>query len=438
MIRLILFGAAAIVILVIRNCVLMKQNRSQQIMIRNSYMRALEDLSTAADNINNTLEKQLYAGTAEQQIALSNKLFNEAATAKAAMAQLPLQELDLQNTYKFLSQVGNYAQSAAKSYDDKSTPNNEEYKNLKTLHDYSEKLKDRIWEIEKGVATGEIEIYSVSNNYTEDKQPKITEGFTEYEESFSSYPRLIYDGPFSDHLMEKEPEMTKNAEVISKKKALEKASSILNISSNDLTEIYEQEGKMPAWVFSDGKGSLACAVTREGGFVSYFIKSRQPDNASLTVNESVDKASEFLKEAGYSNMKVTYFERSQNTVTVNFAYYIDDVTCYTDLIKVSVAMDNGEILGFEAVGYITNHQKRQFPEKVISIKECEKKLSPYLKCTTKSKALIPTDGGKEVYCYEFKCKSEEGKNVLVYFNARTGDEEQILILIESEDGTLTM
>lgn len=437
-IRLILFTMTAIIILLIRNCVLMRQNRSQQIMIRNAYMRALEDLSAAADNINNTLEKQLYAGTREQQAALANKLFNEASAAKSAMAQLPLQELNLENTYKFLSQVGNYAQSAAKSDDKESKPNNEEYKNLKSLHEYSQKLKDKIWEIEKGVSTGELELYSISVDHSDEKPPMITEGFTEYEEGFTSYPRLIYDGPFSDHLMEKQPEMTKNSDVISKKKALEKASSILNISSNDLTEIYEQEGKMPAWVFSDGKGSVSCAVTREGGYVSYFIKSRQPDNAALSVSEAVDKASEFIKEAGYANMKVTYFEKSQNTVTVNFAYYVDEVICYTDLIKISVALDNGEILGFEATGYLTNHQKRQFPEKVISIKECEKNISPYLKCTTRSKALIPTEGGKEAYCYEYKCKSEDGKNVLVYFNARTGEEEQILILIESENGTLTM
>lgn len=439
LIRLILFAMAAIIILLIRNFALMKQNRSQQIMIRNGYMRALEDLSAAADNINNTLEKQLYAGTREQQAALANKLFNEASAAKTAMAQLPLQELNLENTYKFLSQVGNYAQSAAKSDDKESKPDNEEYKNLKALHEYSEKLKDKIWEIEQCVSSGEVELYSVSNNYTENEQPSmITEGFTEYEEGFTSYPRLIYDGPFSDHLMEKQPEMTKNSDGISKKKALEKASSILDISSNELTEIYEQEGKMPAWVFSDGKGSVSCAVTKDGGFVSYFIKSRQPNSADISVTEAVDKASEFLKGAGYGNMKVTYFEKSQNTVTVNFAYYVDEVTCYTDLIKVSVALDNGEILGFEAAGYITNHQKRQFPEKVISIKECEKHLSPYLKCTTRSKALIPTEGGKEAYCYEYKCKTEDGKNVLVYFNARTGEEEQILILIESEDGTLTM
>ena len=49
-----------------------------------------------------------------------------------------------------------------------------------------------------------------------------------------------------------------------------------------------------------------------------------------------------------------------------------------------------------------------------------------------------TEGGREAYCYEFKCKSEDGKNVLVYFNAITGKEEQILILIEDENGTLTM
>ena len=137
-------------------------------------------------------------------------------------------------------------------------------------------------------------------------------------------------------------------------------------------------------------------------------------------------------------MKVTYFEKMNNTLTVNYAYTVDGITCYTDLIKVTVALDNGEILGMEADGYITNHNKQQFPDKSMSTAACKKLLSPYLTCVSANKALIPTEGGKEVYCYEFKCKSEEGRNVLVYFNVRTGKEEQILILLESENGTLTI
>lgn len=432
-IRIISFGIILMILVAAKNFKLMKENSRQKIMIRNHYLKSLEDLCTAAENINNTIEKQLCAGTSEQQEALANKLFNEASTAKNALSQLPVQELDLENTYKFLSQVGNYAQYVAKNTES----NPEKYDDLKLLKKYSEDLNKRIKTIEMAVASDEINIYDISENSTE-KVPYITEDFTEYEESFSSYPRLIYDGPFSDHLLEKEPEMLKRKDSVSRKKAMEKACLLLEIPSYELTEIYEQNGKMPSWVFSDGKGSLTCAVTQSGGYVSYFVKSRRPSSESISIEEGVDKGTAFLKENGYSNMKVTYFEKTQNTLVINFAYNIDDVTCYTDLIKVTVAMDNGEILGMECTGYLTNHQTRQFPKKVISIKECQKKISPLLKCVSGSKVLIPTEGGREAYCYEFKCKSEDGKNVLVYFNARTGKEEQILILFEDENGTLTM
>ncbi len=422
----------------IRNMSLMRENRAKQTFITNSYVRALEDLTAAADSINSTLEKQLYAGTSEQQMVLANKLFNEATNAKLAMSRLPVSELHLENTYKFLSQVGNYARASAEINDNTKEPDAEYYNNLKQLHKYAGVLADNLWKLEKEISGGEASFEELSDNYTNIDIPELSKSFSDYEESFNSYPRLIYDGPFSDHIMEKKPEMTKHATAVTRKKALERAASALGISSNELTVIFDREGNLPAWVFSDEKGTVSCAVTQLGGFVSYFIKSRQPETEVLSSSEAVDKASQYLKEIGYSDMKVTYFEKMNNIMTVNFAYTVDEIVCYTDLIKVTVALDDGEILGLETDGYVTNHTRRQFPDKTMSVAACKKMLSPYLKCVSSGKALIPTEGGKEAYCYEFKCKSDEGRNVLVYFNVRTGKEEQILILLENENGTLTI
>ncbi|SDA18991.1 germination protein YpeB [Ruminococcus sp. YE71] len=438
LIRIMLYGITALAILMTRNISLMRENKAKQTFITNSYLRALEDLAVAADNINSTLEKQLYAGTAEQQAALANKLFNEASNAKLAMSRLPVTQLNLEKTNKFLSQVGNYARAAADKSAYGQEPDKEYYNNLKKLHKFAVKLSDDLWKLEKEISCGEASFDEISDNYMEIESADVAESFTDYEKGFTSYPRLIYDGPFSDHIMEKQPEMTKSADTISKKKALQIASSAVGVSSNDLTVIYNRDGNMPAWIFSDTDGTVSCAVTLQGGYVSYFVKSRQPNSSELSLNDAIEKCSEYLKECGYSNMKVTYYERSGNTVTVNFAYTIDDIVCYTDLIKVTAALDNGEILGLEADGYLTNHTRRQFPEKTMSVAACKQLLSPYLKCVSSCKALIPLEGGKEAYCYEYKCKTDEGRNVLVYFNVRTGKEEQILILLESENGTLTI
>ena len=48
--------------------------------------------------------------------------------------------------------------------------------------------------------------------------------------------------------------------------------------------------------------------------------------------------------------------------------------------------------------------------------------------------MIPTDGGNEVFCYEFLLEGEN--DALVYIYAKTGREENILILLQDENGTL--
>lgn len=437
LIRLILFSITAVAVLFARNYILMKENARQQIIIRNNYTRAIEDLAAAADNISSTLEKQLYSGTPKQQSELADKLFSEANIAKAELLQLPLDELHLENTYKYLSQVGNYARALAKKTSSGKVLTREEYNNLKRLHEYAKSMCDKIWEIEKAISESAADLKGTLTD-SENSTPTITEGFTEFEEGFTSYPTLIYDGPFSDHVMQKDPELTKGKDKVSKTVALQRCSSMLKLSSNDLYLSEESTGNLPAYYFSDKDNSVSCAVTKRGGMVSYFLKSRNPDEKKLELKEAVASAESFLSENGYSNMKVTYYERISNICTINFAYEIDGITCYTDLIKVSVALDNGEIIGFDATGYIVNHKRREFPEKVISKPSCEDKLSPYLECYDEGKALIPTEGGGEAYCYEYKCKADSNRDVLVYFNAETGDEEQILILLESKDGTLAI
>ena len=47
------------------------------------------------------------------------------------------------------------------------------------------------------------------------------------------------------------------------------------------------------------------------------------------------------------------------------------------------------------------------------------------------------DENTEVLCYEFK-GTVENKNFLVYINAENGEEEEILVILETEGGTLTI
>lgn len=135
-------------------------------------------------------------------------------------------------------------------------------------------------------------------------------------------------------------------------------------------------------------------------------------------------------------MKPTYYLKQGGAVTINYAYEQENVTIYPDLIKVKIALDNGEILGMETSGYLNNHTERTIEEPTISMDEAKSKLNKNLEITSEGLAIIPTEWRTEIFCYEFKGKVDN-TDFLVYINAKTGKEENILVIIDTPDGILT-
>lgn len=97
----------------------------------------------------------------------------------------------------------------------------------------------------------------------------------------------------------------------------------------------------------------------------------------------------------------------------------------------------GAIVFYDARGYINNHKERSLSEPMITVEQAQKSLSDQLAVRGTRLALIPTSGQNEVLTYEFKTTTPKDENILVYVNAQTGAEEQILILIETPSGVLT-
>lgn len=145
-----------------------------------------------------------------------------------------------------------------------------------------------------------------------------------------------------------------------------------------------------------------------------------------------------MKKLGYQDMRSTYYAADSNICTINFAYCRDGILYYTDLIKVGVSLRDGSVVSLEARGYITNHHRRNVPTFTVSEKAATAKISPYLEVRSTKKCLIPKEDGREVACIEVLTHSADtGEDALVYLNAATGAEEDILLLLYSDHGTLT-
>ncbi len=410
-----------------------------RLAVEYSYLRSVEELSSSVDNIKNTLGKSLYAGTPEMVSNLSTKLWKDASTAKSSLSQLPIKELSLENTYKFLSQVGDYALSMSKKVSKGQSLTEEEQQNLEKLHTFSEQMSADMWELEQNIGAGKLTFEQVKNVADGGKQPttpQITEGFAEFEEGFDSYPTLIYDGPFSDHIQQREPLMTKDATEIPREKAKEIAATALGVPKTQLVDETDEAGRMPTYSFSCDDRTIA--ITKQGGYVCYLIDSRSVDRISLGNQQAVNQAQAFLERIGFSDMKATYYENTGNMLIINFAYQHNGTIVYPDLVKVGVALDNGEVMMCDTRGYLVNHTQRPETQPKLSQAQAQQSLNNRLTVEKCQRAVIPSDGLNEVDTYEFLCTAPDGQQLLVYVNADTGAEEQILMLLISESGTLAM
>lgn len=434
-VRLISFCVAAVLVAAVFAVKARQDLKRYRLEVQNNYSRSLDGLNSSINNISLILEKAEYVTTSKQLSQMSAQLLTEAENAKNALAELPAGDnLDIIN--RFLSQVGNYAMAVSKSLVSGEEPSGDYAQNIAVLKNTAQKISE---------AVGNSSIaYDNPSEWADDLDNKLEEAVDKdslagaldtLEDSLSDYPTLVYDGPYSDHILEKEPLMLKNAAAVTEDEALKKAAETAECEADKLSLDGTAEGKIPAYRFSGE--NISVTVSRAGGYAVYMRKSREIGDYVLEHAQAVEKAKRYLERIGMGGFTETYYFTDEGVCVINFAYLDGKTVCYTDLVKVGVAMDTGEIMLYEASGYLTNHTDRAFETAAVSAEEAAKTVSDRLKIRETSLALIPTKGGGEKRCYEFVCLTEDGREILVYINAVTKEEEDILILLKSDGGTLT-
>lgn len=405
------------------------------------YKRAMEELSTYISNIENALNKGVYASTAPQVVGLSAKLLRESGCAKTCLSQMPSGDARMDSLTRFISQTGAFAMTLSHKAASGEAITQEDYDTLSTLESYARQVNAHIQDME----TEMLEHYNSSDGIqvfwdvylqpVENAALNIaTNGFQQIEEGFTDYPTLIYDGPFSDHIMQRTALWTQDRSEVSSEVALASAVNFTGVESGRFREQSGEGGNLPTYSFS--ADDLTIDITKQGGLALRMIQSRTVGEQKIDLELALENGSRFLQEHGMKNMKESYYSLSNNICTINYAYEENGVTMYPDLVKVGVAMDNGGIVLYDATGYIMNHHTRELAAPAVSLEQAQQKLSPMLSVVSSGLAVIPSEGLNEKYCYEFKCNGKDGDEVLVYISTQTGLEEQILILVKSEDSIL--
>ncbi len=436
-VRIILFTSTLVIVLLISVIAqTIKANKYEMEATLNKQM-ALMALDENLNNISTNLEKTIYVSTPTMLSKLSAELWREASGAKTNLSMLPTGESTVTNTYKFLSQVGEFVMSLERKSASGEKLTNEERTQLKDLYSFCNKLNEQINQMCYDMQNGNFsfeEIDSTIMTKNNDLQ-FASQGFNDTEQAMTDLPTLIYDGPFSDHLTNSEPKLLENLKNVSKEKALEIAKNICTIEKDNLIFSHDDDGDIPCYVFK-GK-NYTIAITKQGGKPCYMLSSEFSGETKIKYSEAIRNAQNYLKKIGYDNMKESYYFTDDGICTINFASIKDNVIMYPDLIKVSVCLETGNILAFDASGYIANHVERNDLKIKISKADAENVLNEQLEIIDTQLCVIPTEWSTEQLCYEIHCKTDNNQDLLVYIDCQTGEEDNILILLYSDGGVLT-
>lgn len=398
--------------------------------------KCLSELCESLDSMTVSLNKSLYTSTAEMFHKNGNDLSKQAAIAKVSLSGITDESLITDEIYKFLSQAGDYALSLSRK--EKFHLTKEETEKLRALYEYSKYLSDSFEQISTDYYSGRIDFTKKVNNLLSEAEKdgvSFSEAFTDVQQTMGDYPTLLYDGPFADTVLNKKA-LGLRGDGITADEARKKAAEYLECEEGQLKKEADTSGTIELYCFSLADRSIG--ITKKGGMLCFLTDSVYAGEESIGVHEAIKRGKDYLKRIGFTEkMRETYYSTYDGICTVNYAFEKDGITFYSDLIKVSISLETGKAVALDSRGYLMNHHERKIKEKIMTYKECKKLISPNLRILSSRLAFIPLETGREAMCYELHCKDKEGKEALVYINASSGKEENILIMLYSDGGVLT-
>ena len=402
------------------------QQAAERTRIENLYHRIDDDLN----DVDVSLSKLSAASSPRQSVLLLGDVWRATGSAGAAMGLLPLSHADSCDMSQFVTRCGDYAHALMGRVLQGRALTEEDRKQLGDMRAACAQIRQVAGE---AIQSGD---YVAADN--------VDAGCYEQSQSeaaISEYPTLIYDGPFSESA-ENRPPQGEIGERITAQQAAERARRLF--SDGTVAETVYVPGALPVYelsVQSASRGQVSLSLTEQGGELLSFMGAPTGDKNDPPSDEESEKlkaaALSFLQELGVEDPAAAYAQYYQGAAVLNFAPRQDGVILYSDLVKVYMDRETGEVMGLDARNYRLNHRQRALPRPKLTEEEAGTYVSGELQVEHTDLALIPLTQQTEVLCYEFKA-TKDGTFYIVYVNALTGQEEQIFQVINSAEGDLVV
>ncbi len=401
------------------------------------YQKSMYELVDSVNNTETKLAKVLSSDGSAYQKKMLLEVSKNTNEAQGYISSLPLSQSDIQETVKMVNQISGYTSTLAEKLSTGGTLTESEMDTLADIHQNIVQMKQELNTLSRKMENG-YNLMDESLDFDGDMN-MLTQELEKMHDVDVDYPTMIYDGPFSDSVVSAQIKGLSGAN-INQDEALERInSSFKNLSSVEFEN--QTSGRFETFNFratnSDDE-NLYIQVTKIGGHILTVSGAGNSDReVEVNYDQAKKIALDFAKSNGIEEGEVVWTDTIYDQTYFNIAPVENGVVIYPDLVKVKVDLTSGTVVGYDGTTYFTNHTERNLGAVLFSKESAQKGVPSGFEITLSRLALVPLEYNREVLCWEFEC--ERGEDVYYfYFNAKTGEEENILKVIKTDDGSKLM
>lgn len=402
------------------------------IKAENQYQRAFHELTYHINKLRSELG-QIGALNVKSQGMHRRRLFHIwglSSQAQNEVNQLPLmRQLPFDKTKDLLSRICQFSYCAAVRDMTKQPLNKGEMKTLKMLRQNAEQISKDLQQMQYKVIKNNLRWADVETVAASKRGPNtIIDGFKTVDKRVGEYPGLNWGPSVTNLYKERSIKMLKG-NALDGQQIKKKVEKFLGKKMNEPVRV-RKNGKGTKYesytVYTKYKGTssdIFLDYTKQGFLMSY-MNTRPVKEKKLSMLQAEQLAKRFLQKHDYLDMQPVRYDGYANIGVFSFVPVVKDVCIYPQQVTVRVALDNGEVMGLQAINYVCESKKRKIGKPKLTRQEAQAVLNPDMNVSYHRLVLIKNDFAEEVLCYEFG-GTIDGDTYRIYVNADQGIEEKM-------------
>ena len=404
--------------------------------LENVYQSNFYSLLDNVNNLETKMTKILNSSSSSYQRKTLLEASKNASEAEIAVASLPFSQSDIDETVKMVNQISGYTSTLADNLANGGSLTQEDIAtledieqsvmSLKTqLNQFANKIKD-----DYSIIDASMDIDTNSNAFSR--------SLASLKDNDVEYPSMIYDGPFSDSVVNSKVKGL-SGDKVTKSEAKQNVEKFFKTATT-IENNGETKGRFETYNFTVKNADdemLYVQVTKIGGHILTISGAGQSGAENIDIEKAKNIALDFATQNGIEDAAVVWSDSIGSDVYLNIAPQSQNIVLYPDLVKVKVNMTSGTIVGYDATSYFTNHVDRTLSKGSLSLSQAEEKVPTRFSVISSRYALSPLDYNREVVCVEVQAH-DEGNTYYFYYNVENGIMENVLKVIETDNGNLLM